>query len=150
MGLFLKKSGTGLPKPSLAAQFGGARERLAELHEWRARDPRGFHDAMEAEGKQANRAVVNITQPTAPAAPRLAEEQDRYRTLRERFGGKREFNLQDIEQMRTDEAIRGATLYADEYLRSREAADTADNRDSYSALRSRYYDEQYLGRMCVD
>lgn len=151
IGLFFKAADSPKPPPpSLAARLGGHRARLAELHERRARDPHGFRKAMEAEGKRANTIIVNITQPVEPPAPTLAEGQARYRSLRERFGGKREFNLHDIEQMRTDEAIRGATLYGREYLQRSEADATAQGSDTYSALRSRHYDVQYLGRVCVD
>eukprot|EP00929_Paragymnodinium_shiwhaense_P018391 TRINITY_DN12893_c0_g1_i1.p1 TRINITY_DN12893_c0_g1~~TRINITY_DN12893_c0_g1_i1.p1 ORF type:complete len:976 (+),score=207.52 TRINITY_DN12893_c0_g1_i1:84-2930(+) len=138
------------PQTSLATRLAGPRERLAELHEWRARDPRGFQRAMEAEGRQSNRVVVDITEAREPAAPRLAEGQGDYQSLRERFGGRRHFNLHDIERMRVDDAIRGATIFAEEYQQRREAEAIADGRDTYSALRSRYYDPQYLGRVCVD
>eukprot|EP00927_Polykrikos_kofoidii_P038977 TRINITY_DN33419_c0_g1_i1.p1 TRINITY_DN33419_c0_g1~~TRINITY_DN33419_c0_g1_i1.p1 ORF type:complete len:922 (-),score=110.19 TRINITY_DN33419_c0_g1_i1:118-2883(-) len=136
-------------QPSLAARLTESNH-IADLHEWRARDPRGFREAMVAAGKTGNRVVVNVTKQHEPPAPRLAEQQDGYQNLQERFGGRREFNLQDIEQMRVDDAIRGATLYAEEYQNQRNAEATSTGRDSYSALRNRYYDVQYLGRVCVD
>merc|ERR1712232_1297117 len=115
-----------------------------------ARDPRGYAEAMRAQGKTGNTVIVNVTERREPDAPTLAEGQDRYHSLRERYGGRREFNLQDLEQMRVDDAIRGATLFAQEYLERSEAHIPGERRDTYSALVSRHYDPQYLGRVCVD
>jgi len=133
------------------------RELLADLHERRARDPRGFQEAMRAAGRRPNEIIVDVAlRPSAAeeaAARRLggavggsasSSSGPRYRRLSERFGGRREFNLQDIEAMRIDDAIEGRTFYARDYD---EAHGTST---SYADLVTRSYDPQYLGRKAVD
>jgi len=67
-----------------------------------------------------------------------------YRRLSERFGCRREFNLQDIEAMRVEEAIAGCPHYAQEYDRARGQA------SSYGDLVTRMYDPGFLGRKALD
>jgi len=145
-----------------AAAAAGSRAFMAELHERRARDPRGFQEAMRAAGKQPNRVVVDLhVPPPSSEEESLARRLDgaagsdgggggggaapqRYRRLSERFGGRREFNLQDIEAMRVEDAIEGRTFYAREYDAQRGTS------TSYADLVTRSYDPQYLGRKAVD
>ncbi|CAE7535525.1 ylbC [Symbiodinium pilosum] len=112
-----------------------ARELLAEVHARRARDPRGFQEAMRNAGRQANPSVYSLQMPASDA---------NWRPLSERFPGKREFNLQDLENMRVEEAIGNMPLYAREYEASLEQATT------YGQLVSRSYDPNYLGRRALD
>lgn len=143
----------GLPRPA-ASGSAASRAFLAELHERRVRDPRGFQEAMRAAGKKANPAVVGTLDTSAEArtARRLegaaggppAGAAGGYRRLSERFGGRREFNLQDLEEMRVADAIEGRTQYAKEYEAQRGQA------TSYAELLTRSYDPQYLGRKALD
>jgi len=123
---------------------------LADLHERRVRDPRGFQEAMRAAGRQPNRVIVNVQQPAASAAaPPQDQEAARsatggYRRLDERFGGRRHFDLRDLEAMRVEDAIAGRTYYAREYDEQRGTS------NSYADLVTRSYDPQYLGRKALD
>jgi len=151
---------TGAPEGAGAgAPQAASRAYLAELHARRARDPRAFSEAMLAAGKRANPAVVDV-RPSAPPPPDSAASSARelsgaaaasssepgrgYRRLAERFPGRREFNLDDLEQMRVQDAIAGTPLYAVEYDRAKGSS------SSYGSLVSRMYDPQYLGRRAVD
>jgi uncharacterized protein YkwD len=135
-----------------------SREYRAELHERRLKDPRGFQEAMRAAGKRANRTVINV-QARDPDAAVAGSARDlatsgagrggsssttQYRRLRERYPGKHEFNLQDIEAMRVEDAIAGCPRYAQDYDGSQGQA------NSYGQLVSRMYDPRYLGRKAVD
>ncbi|CAE7507058.1 ylbC [Symbiodinium natans] len=117
------------------SEIATARELLAEVHARRARDPRGFQEAMRAAGRLPNPSVYSL-RPSAKDA--------NYRPLEERFPGKREFNLQDLENMRVEEAIGSMPLYAREYEASLGQA------SSYGQLVSRSYDPNYLGRRALD
>eukprot|EP00439_Symbiodinium_sp_Y106_P073313 s472_g13.t2 len=112
-----------------------ARELLAEVHARRARDPRGFQEAMRAAGRQPNPSVYSLQSRASDA---------NWRPLSERFPGKREFNLQDLESMRVEEAIGNMPLYAKEYEASLGQA------SSYGQLVSRSYDPNYLSRRALD
>lgn len=130
------------------------REYMAELHERRVRDPRGFQESMRAAGKTPNRIVVDVRLPgseelsarqlTSVASSSSAGPTPRYRRLSERFRGRREFSLQDIEAMRTEDAIAACPQYAQEYDRMQAQA------NSYGDLLTRMYDPQYLGRRALD
>lgn len=139
--------GAGAPDASGAAD-GATRAFLAELHERRARDPRGFLEAMRAAGKRPNRVVVDVRQPEAAAAGEAASSSSsggqRYRRLSERFGNRREFNLNDIEAMRVEDAIAGCPRYAQEYDHAQGKA------SSYADLVTRMYEPGYLGRKALD
>jgi len=131
-----------------SSRSGPSRAFLAEVHERRARDPRGFQEAMRAAGAQANKMVINVrtAEDTDEHARRLAAASTSAyatRPLEQRYG-RREFNLSDLEEMRVQEAIAGTTLYAREYDESRGQASTVGH------LVSRMYDPQYLGRKAVD
>ncbi|CAE7634752.1 ylbC [Symbiodinium sp. CCMP2456] len=112
-----------------------ARDLLAEVHARRARDPRGFQEAMRAAGRQPNPSVYSLQSRATDA---------NWRPLSERFPGKREFNLQDLENMRVEEAIGNMPLYAKEYEASLGQA------SSYGQLVSRSYDPNYLSRRALD
>ncbi|CAK9064779.1 unnamed protein product [Durusdinium trenchii] len=111
-----------------------ARELLAEVHARRAKDPRKFQQAMRDAGRRPNPSVYRLV-PRAPTAQRPLEE---------RFPGKREFNLQDLENMRVEEAIGNMPLYAKEYETSLGQA------SSYGQLVNRSYDPNYLARRALD
>jgi len=133
------------------------REYIAELHERRARDPRGFQESMLAAGKQPNRVKVDVRKPAAEdpseanavalssAASSSADApSSSYRRLSDRFGGRRHFDLKDIEAMRVEDAIAGCPQYAEEYYRQQASVGT------YLDLVTRSYDPQYLGRRAID
>ncbi|CAE8601620.1 unnamed protein product, partial [Polarella glacialis] len=148
------------PPPSTSS---AARRRafMAEVHERRARNPRAFQEAVRAAGRRPNPSVVDLRPPRHPredaeeeaalAASALATSSSSssssssgYRRLSERFGGRRHFDLQDIEAMRVEEAIAGMPSYAPEYLAS------LGTSNSYADLVSRSYDPGYLGRRALD
>lgn len=107
---------------------------LADVHERRLRDPRKFLRAAQSMGT-GNRVIVDLRLP-APD-PRT-----------ERFGGQRHFNLQDIENMRVDEAIGNMPRYAQEY-----EADIRAGRGpprNVGDLVTGMYDPNYLGRLALD
>ncbi|CAJ1353524.1 unnamed protein product [Effrenium voratum] len=111
-----------------------ARELLAEVHARRAQNPRAFQEAMRAAGRAPNPSVYRLQQTTDTT----------WRPLAERYPGKREFNLQDLEQMRIEEAIGKMPLYAKEYEASFGQA------SSYGQLVSRSYDPNYVARRALD
>eukprot|EP00435_Cladocopium_sp_Y103_P025835 s691_g6.t1 len=111
-----------------------ARELIAEVHARRARDPRKFQEAMRDAGRRPNPSVYRLEH-------RII---DSSRPLAERYPGKREFNLQDLEAMRVEEAIGNMPLYAKEYETSLGQAST------YGQLVSRSYDPKYLARRALD
>jgi len=141
--------------PSDGAEIAAStRAFLADMHERRIRDPRGFQEAMRAAGRKPNRVIVNMQQPSASApsasAASTQEEEAKakgaggYRRLDERFGGRRNFDLRDLEAMRVGDAIAGRTYYAREYDEQRGTS------NSYADLLTRSYDPQYLGRKALD
>jgi len=138
----------------MAPAAAGSRAYFADLHERRIRDPRGYREAMLAAGKAPNEIIVDVqtSQAEEDAARRLngtvgagsSGGQTGYRRLDERYGGRRHFNLQDLEDMRVEDAINGRTYYAQEYDEQKGTPNT------YAQLLSRQYDPQYLGRKAVD
>jgi len=106
------------------------KEQLADLHERRSRDPRKFASEAKNLGGAANKVVVDVRLPVQESTRRA--------------DGKREFNLQDLEDMRYGDAIRNMPSYADDYWNSR------GNTGSYSAMLDRYYDPEYIGRRALD
>uniref|UniRef100_A0A7S1B1C1 SCP domain-containing protein n=1 Tax=Noctiluca scintillans TaxID=2966 RepID=A0A7S1B1C1_NOCSC len=135
----------------------GSREYLADLHERRVKDPRGFQEAMLAAGKRPNHTVVDVRMPAqqdssiSPAdatalstAASGSGSNVRYRSIADRFGGRRHFNLQDIEQVRVEEAIAGTPQYAREYQATKGPS------RSYADVVDRSYDPQFLGRRALD
>lgn len=158
---------TVVAEDSATAQSGedfASRAFLADMHERRIRDPRGFQAAMLAAGRKPNQVIVKVQQPAhttteEQAARRLSgavpsssstgssasgAASDSHRRLDERFGGRRHFDLRDIETMRVEEAIAGRTFYANEYDTQQGTSNT------YADLVTRSYDPQYLGRKAVD
>lgn len=134
-----------------ACQAGAAlRDFMAEVHERRARNPRAFQEAMRAAGKVGNRLVLDVRAPASStnqtSFPSGAAERGPggYRPLSERFGGRREFDLRDLEAMRYQDAIASCPQYAEEYDREKGSA------ASYAELLTRSYDPQYLGRKALD
>jgi len=113
-----------------------ARELIAEVHARRARDPRRFQEAMRDAGRRPNPSVYRLEH-------RGGHES--YRPLAERYPGKREFNLQDLEAMRVEEAIGNMPLYAKEY-----EASLGGPASTYGQLVSRSYDPNYLARRALD
>jgi len=138
------------------------RDFLADLHERRVRDPRSFLAAAQAAGKRANPMRINVQhgQPAQIDGQQVPQQDARtnqpasssssnqhsnnYRRLDERYGGRRHFDLRDIEQMRVDDAIKGMRMYASEYDQQQRQSQT------YSDLISRMYDPQYIGRKALD
>jgi len=143
-----------------ATSGGPSRAYIADLHERRARDPRAFAEAMRAAGKQPNKTFIDVRPVAATGeddgvrsgAQRLASAAASsssrttpgYRRLSERYPGRRDFNLSDIEAMRVEDAIAGTPQYAREYDLAKGSANTV------SGLVNRMYDPQYLGRKAVD
>lgn len=111
-----------------------ARDLIAEVHARRARDPRKFQEAMRDAGRRPNPSVYRLEHRVI----------DSSRPLAERYPGKREFNLQDLEAMRVEEAIGNMPLYAKEYETSLGQASTCGQ------LVSRSYDPKYLARRALD
>jgi len=138
------------------------RDFLADLHERRVRDPRSFLAAAQAAGKRPNPMRINVQHgqsgqiegqqvpqqgagASQPASSSSSNQQgSNYRRLDERYGGRRHFDLRDVEKMRVDDAIAGMRMYASEYDFQQRQSRT------YSDLITRMYDPQYVGRKALD